>query len=111
MVRQPRSAALWLVIGLSFWLTARALVPVPVKDLTFYLGSFGAAWVVVLIAIYAPGGLGVREGLLVALLRGRIGTADAVVVAAASRLVFTFVDVTLAAFGWLVLRRAATGSA
>ena len=95
----------WLVIGVSFWLTARSLVTIPVHELPFYIGAFGAAWVAGLVAIYAPGGLGVREGLLVVLLRGRIGTADAALVAALSRIVLTSVDVGLAGLSWLALRR------
>jgi uncharacterized membrane protein YbhN (UPF0104 family) len=96
----------WLIIGLSFWLTARSLVMIPVRELPFYVGAFGAAWVAGLVAIYAPGGLGVREGLLIVLLRGRIGTADAAVVATLSRIVLTSVDLGLAGLGWLFLRRA-----
>jgi glycosyltransferase 2 family protein len=96
--------AVWLLVGASFWLTARALVSVPTEDVPRYFGAFATAWVVGLIAIYAPGGVGVREAVLVGLLRGRIGSADALVVAAASRVVLTFVDLIGAAVGFLVLR-------
>ena len=60
------------------------------------MGTFAVAWLAGLLAIYAPGGLGVREAVLVALLPGRIGAADALVVAAASRLILILVDVLLA---------------
>jgi uncharacterized membrane protein YbhN (UPF0104 family) len=98
-------AATWPFIGASFWMTARAFVHVPVNDLPVYTGAFAAAWIVGLLAIYAPGGLGVREAVLVAILRGKLGTADAVVVAAASRGVFTLVDLLAASVAALALRR------
>ena len=70
-----------------------------------YMGTFAVAWLAGLLAIYAPGGLGVREAVLVALLHGRIGAADALVVAAASRLVLVLADVLLAAVSTAALRR------
>jgi uncharacterized membrane protein YbhN (UPF0104 family) len=96
--------AVWVLVGTSFWLTARAFVSVPTADVPVYFGAFAAAWVVGLVAIYAPGGVGVREAVLVGLLRGKIGSADAIVIAAASRVVLTFVDLIGAVIGFAVLR-------
>jgi len=101
----PSYAAVWVVMGASFWLTARALLPVPPSQLPFYTGAFAAAWIVGVVAVYAPGGIGVREGLLVALLHSRLGPADALVVAAASRILLTLTDVVVAGAAFLVLRR------
>jgi glycosyltransferase 2 family protein len=101
----PYAAVTWPLIVASFWMTARAFIDVPVGDLAVYAGAFAAAWIVGLIAIYAPGGLGVREAILVALLHGRIGSADALVIALASRGVFTLADLVAAGAGVLTLRR------
>ncbi len=95
----------WLLLGGSFWLCARGLVAVPAHDLALYAGAFTVAWLAGLLAIYAPGGLGVREAVLVALLSGRLGTADALVVAAASRAITTLIDVALAGVGFFLLRQ------
>ena len=95
----------WLVLGASFWLCARGLVGTPAHEFAFYIGAFAVAWLAGLLAVYAPGGLGVREGVLVALLSSRIGAADALVVAAASRLVLIAVDIVLAGIATLALRR------
>jgi uncharacterized membrane protein YbhN (UPF0104 family) len=95
----------WLLLGASFWLCARGLVAVPTSDLALYMGAFAVAWLAGLLAIYAPGGLGVREAVLVALLHGRIGAADALVVAAASRLMLILADVLLAGASTAALRR------
>ena len=95
----------WLLLGASFWLCARGLLAVPADDIPVYFGAFAVAWLAGLLAIYAPGGLGVREGVLVALLSSRIGAADALLVAAASRLVLILVDVVLAGIATVAMRR------
>lgn len=95
----------WLLLGASFWLCARGLVGVPTADLAFYVGAFAIAWLAGLLAVYAPGGLGVREAVLVAFLSGRIGAAEALVVAAASRLILIVVDLGLAGISTAAMRR------
>ena len=87
---------IWLTLGVSFWLCARGLVVVHASDLALYIGTFAVAWLAGLFAVYAPGGLGVREAVIVALLSSHIGAADALVVAAASRLILVLVDIALA---------------
>jgi glycosyltransferase 2 family protein len=96
---------IWLLLGLCFWLTGRSLFHVSFDHSVFYTGAFTVAWLVGLIAVFAPGGLGVREAVLVALLRSRTGTADAVLLAVASRALLTVVDLVAGACGALVLRR------
>jgi uncharacterized membrane protein YbhN (UPF0104 family) len=88
----PLYLATWVALAGGFWLTARALLVVPAREIPFYAGAFAVAWLVGLVVIYAPGGLGVREAVLVALLRSRIGAADALAVSLASRLLLVAVD-------------------
>lgn len=101
----PLYASVWLVMGAAFWLVASGIFSVPGSELFYYLGAFAAAWIVGVVAIYAPGGLGVREGVLIGLLHSRLGSSDALVVAAASRVLLTLVDVLLAAAAFFVIRR------
>jgi glycosyltransferase 2 family protein len=107
-------ALVWVLLGLSFWLAARALFPVSPTDIAYYTGTFALASLAGLFAFFAPVGLGVREAVLVALLRSRLGTADAILLAATSRGILTVVDLGTAAVGaWLVRlhsRRATTAS-
>jgi hypothetical protein len=101
----PLYAATWPVIGVSFWMTARAFLHVSPSDLALYTGAFAVAWIVGLVAIYAPGGIGVREAMLVAVLGPRIGSAEALLIAAASRIVFTLADLIAAGLSLALLRR------
>jgi hypothetical protein len=50
-------------------------------------------------------GIGVREAMIVVLLRSRLGSADALVVAAASRGILIAVELAAAAVGFLLLGR------
>jgi glycosyltransferase 2 family protein len=96
---------IWALMGLAFWLTARALISLPFSSVFYYTGAFSIAWLAGLVAFFAPGGIGVREAVLVGLLHARIGTADAALVASASRAVLTAVDVAAAAAGVFLLRK------
>jgi glycosyltransferase 2 family protein len=88
----PRYFAVWFVFGAAFWLTARGLFQVPASEFLAYTGAFALAWAAGFIVVIAPGGIGVREAVLVALLRGRLGEGEAIVLASASRIAFTLVD-------------------
>lgn len=97
----------WTLYGVAFWATGRALFAVPASDLARYVGVFALAWLAGLVAVFAPGGIGVREAVIAALLAGRLGQADAIVLAGTSRVVLTVVDLVAAAvsFGVPALRR------
>ena len=96
----PLYAIVWIIVGSAFWLTASGIFGVSPRQLTFYVGAFAAAWLVGLVAIYAPGGLGVREAVLVFLLRNRLGSADALLVAAVFRGILTVSELALAALSF-----------
>jgi uncharacterized membrane protein YbhN (UPF0104 family) len=57
------------------------------------------------VVVFAPGGLGIREAVIVALLRGRLGESEAIVLAAASRIAFTLVDLVGGGVALALLRR------
>jgi hypothetical protein len=97
--------ATWPFIGIAFWLTAHALVNSTWHDIPKYTGAFAVAWLAGLVAIYAPGGIGVREAVLVAFLRGTLGSADALLVAITSRAVFTVTDLIGAGVASVMLSR------
>ena len=102
--------AAWAVTGLALWLTARALYAVPLADAPLYAGAYAVAWTAGFAVVFAPGGLGVREVVLVALLRGRIGETQALLLAATSRLMFTAADAAAAGLALPWLRRALRGT-
>ena len=92
------SALGWIGYAIAFVLFAHAVLdPMPLEPLM--LGaSFVLSYVAGILAVFAPGGLVVREAALVALLAPALGGEQALALAIASRLWLTLVDAALSAF-------------
>lgn len=107
------SVPVWLVIGASTWCVAESL-GASVDARTIVVGTV-ASWLVGIVTIPAPGGIGAREAVLVAVLDGPLGTATATLVAVVARLVFVVADLVCFAAARRVLsvaaRRAASSTA
>ncbi len=91
-------AAVWIGYGLEFALFASALVPVGMADVPRLVGAQALSYVAGVAAVFAPGGVGVREAALAGLLLPVWPASVGLVVAAASRV-------------WLVATEALVGAA
>ena len=100
----------WTGYGTALWLLARATLPGPAPGLPLAVATFAASYVSGLVALIFPGGLVVREGVLVAMLQGAIGLGPATALAIASRVLLTITELG-AAVPFLVLRPGKTGDA
>lgn len=89
---------LWLVDtvlwGVAFFVLMQAVLPVPLEMLPGLVGVFPAGYVLGLVTLIAPSGIGVREGTLLYLLSFFIPAAAATVIALLSRLWTVLVDLT-----------------
>ncbi len=99
----------WLIHGLSLGCTLRAVgVAASLSDWLTWTGDIWSASFVGFIAVFAPGGLGVREAALIELLKSQPGISSSQAVAAAVLLrgtwLATEIVVTLA-LGWETRRR------
>ena len=89
----------WAVYALSFWILVRslgsggALLPVA--------SAFAAAYVLGYAMIFAPAGLGPREGFLIVFLTPHVGAGPAGVIAIVARLWTTLLELVPAAAFWL----------
>jgi glycosyltransferase 2 family protein len=94
----------WLGYGLALWLLARGLLPRSGLDLRLAVAAFTASYLAGFLALLAPGGLGVREGIFILMLQGPLGLAAATSLALASRLFLTVAELGAAvpflAFHW-----------
>ncbi len=88
-----------LVIGVSFFCFAAALTPLDWSLLPALTGIFVAAWVMGFVVVFAPQGLGVREGVMVLLLSFYMPVAAASVIAVAFRVWLSLRDLAMAAVG------------
>jgi len=83
----------WLTYGVAFWLVARGLLGAPTLGLREATGIFAAGYLAGLIALFAPGGVGVREAVYLAMLAPHVGGGGAVALAVGSRLLLTLTEI------------------
>ncbi len=94
----------WLGYGLALvWLVNGTLAGVTL-DWPLATGAFTASYLAGYLFLLAPGGIGVRESVLILLLQDSIGLGNATAVAAASRLALTVNELGVA-LPLLLLRR------
>lgn len=85
----------WVFLGLQLWLLFAAVHHGTADLLLPSLSGYALSWVIGFLAIFAPAGAGVREGILVLLFAGSVPAATVLGVALVSRVLFVIVDVTL----------------
>jgi uncharacterized membrane protein YbhN (UPF0104 family) len=85
----------WLVGGFGFYLFVDSIYPVALQSILFLMGALAISSTLGLIAIFAPGGLGVREGVLVYLLSFMMATPVAVIISILTRLWMTLIEIGL----------------
>jgi hypothetical protein len=97
-----------LVLGAGLWLALPAFAPQAVP-FSVALAVFGVANVAGFVTPGAPGGLGVREAVIVAGLAPYLGADTATVVALALRAATVLGDVVICGIGWALLPRGTAG--
>lgn len=97
--------AAFLLLGFSFTLVMHAVAPGSGFPFLPLCGAFAAAWVIGLLVPGAPAGLGVREGVLIALLGGVTGGAAGVAAISLLRVVTTLGDFLHFLAGTWLLRK------
>jgi hypothetical protein len=86
----------WVTHGLSFWLISRGVLADASLALSAAITAFAGAYILGLLALFAPGGLGVREAVLATALAPITGAGGAVLLSIASRLFLTVMEIGVA---------------
>jgi hypothetical protein len=86
------NALAWVTYGVALWCLARGVLPGTDLGLLDAIGGFAASYIVGLLFLFAPSGIGVRESIFVLMLQDRIGLANALALAALSRIGMTVAD-------------------
>ena len=87
----------FLLNGVGFYLLIVSLTDYSPRYLPLAVGLFGLASVVGLISVFAPAGIGVREGILVAVLQTTMPIEVAILVSLIARVWATVIDLILIA--------------
>lgn len=94
----------WLLFGLSFHFFLGAIVPQTDFNVLFSAGSYIAAYNLGYISFISPGGLGVREGVMSALLAPQIGAPLAASLALIHRILITVAEAVMSLLALLTYR-------
>lgn len=98
--------AQWLLAGLGLWWMSRSVAEVPVDRIGLFISIAALAMTISYLAIFAPGGLGVREAIYLGTLSAIPGIGPkAAIIVAAMRITQTLVELGLAGVGTVLLRR------
>jgi uncharacterized membrane protein YbhN (UPF0104 family) len=96
----------WLIGGTSLWLLLKSVGahPDPVS-IVFLGGTAAVGAIVAVLVVFAPSGLGVREGSMYALMLAVAPKGAALGAIVLNRVVITLIEVLLLVVGGLILRR------
>jgi hypothetical protein len=86
------NALAWAGYGAALWLLARGILPSVGLRPALAVAVFTASYLAGFLALFAPGGIGVREGLFILMLQGPLGIGAATALAVASRLLLTLTE-------------------
>jgi glycosyltransferase 2 family protein len=92
----------WVLAGIGFQFYTLALVAGAPVTWIPYMGAYAAACVGGLVIVFAPGGIGVREGVLTVLLAPLVGTGPAAVVGFSARVWSALLELALAGIALLL---------
>jgi uncharacterized membrane protein YbhN (UPF0104 family) len=96
----------WLIGGLALWLLLRSVGAHPEPASIVFLGGTAAIGAIVaVLVVFAPSGLGVREGSMYGLMLAVAPKGAALGAIVLNRVVITLVEIVLFLVGGLILRR------
>lgn len=94
----------WLLLGVGFYFLIASLIEIPFSLMPYLTGSFALAGVIGLLVIFAPSGIGVREGVMTASLARALPLGVAAGAAILARVWITIAEVACAVVALLILR-------
>lgn len=92
----------WIIVGVGFYMLTCSIYAVPLSELLYAAGIFGLSCIIGILAVFAPSGLGVREGILVLGLGLIMPEEYAVIISIVSRLWMTVSELALIGIAFIV---------
>lgn len=94
----------WVSGGVGFYLFVDSVYPVGPQYILFLTGALAFSSTLGLVALFAPSGLGIREGALVYLLSFMVATPVAVIISILTRIWMTLIEIGLIGMVYLISR-------
>lgn len=86
---------IWIIIGTSFYVLFENI---RFEQSVFFIGGYALSWVTGYLSIFAPGGIGIREGMLTLLLSNKVEKESVVMIASVHRMIWILIDVIFGLF-------------
>jgi len=85
----------WALFGVAFFLFTNAFTTVPLDKIVYISGVFAVSTFAGFLAFFLPAGIGAREGMLIFLLTGILGTIPTLIISIGSRAWMILADLLL----------------
>lgn len=95
----------WLIQGLGFAVLVSSYAPLDLELGAYCVALYGISIVAGFLALFAPGGLGVREAVLFTALSPALGPGLSTMLALVARIWHFSLEACLAVVGWLMLKK------
>ncbi len=94
----------WTLFGVALFVFIRSFYALDFDSILYLAGAFSLSSIIGILAVFAPSGLGVREGVLALFLAPVMPNSVALVVSVASRLWLTVAELTAAGIAYSIVR-------
>ena len=95
----------YYMLGLSFYLLIRSFYSISLEHIFYLTGANAVAGIIGILSLFAPSGLGVREGILILTLRVIMPNAMAGIVALIARIWASGIELFLALAAFILAKR------
>jgi len=96
---------LWIGQVIGFYLLISAIYPIPFSYIVHLASAYTLAWISGSVALFAPGGLGVREGVMTLLLSPVLPTPLAIAISFIARVWITVFEIVVFFIGLIIQSR------
>ena len=93
----------WIPPGIGAYFMAKGIgLDIAFSDVFALVSSMSVSWIIGYIAIFTPGGLGIREGIMFVMLKQFSNIQTALILPIATRLIYVIIELFLGIIGILV---------
>ncbi len=96
---------LWIAQIIGFFFLINAIYPLPLSGLPNLAAAYTLSWITGFIVLFAPGGLGVREGMMTLMLSPILPTPLAIAISFITRVWITLFEVAIFFVGLAIRKR------
>lgn len=94
----------WLIVGCGFYFLTTSIYPLPAQNLLYCGGVYGLSAIIGILSLFAPSGIGVREGIMIIGLNIIMPQEYSVIISVVSRIWATVAELVLILAAFIIDR-------